>query len=98
MDSSEERINFENMPRILAELRDRITSLEKTLTGSIDLSGQSPWMDISDLIAFLPTHPTPGTVYSWVRDQRIPYYRKGRLLYFHRVEIDAWLREKESKI
>lgn len=98
MDSSEERINFENMPRILAELRDRIASLEKTLTGSIDLSGQSPWMDVCDLMAFLPTHPTQGTIYSWVHDGKIPNYRKGRLLYFHRAEIDAWLREKESNI
>ena len=84
------------MPRILAELRDRIASLEKTVTCSIDLSGQSPWMDVCDLMAFLPAHPTQGTIYSWVHDGKIPHYRKGRLLYFNRAEIDAWLREKEA--
>ena len=93
---SEERIDFENMPRILAELRDRIASLEKLLTENCLSSEQSPWMDVCELMAFLPTHPTQGTIYGWVRDGKIPNYRKGRLLYFHRTEIDAWLRKKES--
>ena len=84
------------MPRILAELRDRIASLEQSLTGSIDLSGKSPWIDVIELMAFLLTHPTQGTIYSWVHDEKKPNYRKGRLLYSHRAEIDARLREKEA--
>lgn len=94
MDSSEERINFENMPRILAELRDRIASLEQLITENCTSSDQSPWMDIGELIGFLPAHPSHSTIYEWVREGKIPHYRNGRILYFNRAEINTWLKQK----
>lgn len=93
MDSSEERIDFENMPRILAELRRDIQELKSLMLGKNDPMRLSEWMDVEELRDYLPGHPAKCTIYEWVRNDRIPHYRNGKLLYFYREEIREWLRK-----
>ena len=93
MDSSEERIDFENMPRILAELRRDIQELTSLMLGKNDPMRLSEWMDVEELRDYLPGHPAKCTIYEWVRNDRIPHYRNGKLLYFYREEIREWLRQ-----
>lgn len=93
MDSSEERINFENMPRILAELRRDIQELKSLMLGKYDPMRLSEWMDVEEIRDYLPGHPAKCTIYEWVRNDRIPHYRNGKLLYFYREEIREWLRQ-----
>lgn len=36
------------------------------------------------------------TVYSWVEDNQIPYYKPGRITIFRVDEINEWLEKKRS--
>jgi excisionase family DNA binding protein len=92
MDSTEERIDFENMPRILAELRKEIKDLKSLMLGKNDLTRLTEWMDVEELRDYLPGHPAKCTIYEWAKNGKIPHYRNGKLLYFFREEIRNWLR------
>ncbi|KPJ57908.1 MAG: hypothetical protein AMS16_00450 [Planctomycetes bacterium DG_58] len=46
---------------------------------------------LSELLAIAPT-----TIYQWVREERIPYHRLGRLVRFAEDDIDSWLRKRQQ--
>ena len=48
-------------------------------------------MDVKELQKFLPDHPAAPTVYGWIRNGLIPYYKKGKKLSFKRSEIEEWM-------
>lgn len=97
MDSSEEKIDFENMPRILAQLRSEIRELKSLMHAENAQHRLSEWMDIEDLRDYLPGHPARCTIYEWAKSGKIPHYKKGKLLYFYRDEISAWLRREGGR-
>lgn len=39
-----------------------------------------------------------NTIYSWVNQQRIPFYKVSRLLRFDLIEIDEWMKAQEVRI
>ena len=64
-------------------------------------SGQSSdhWFNLNDLIAYLPSKPTPKTVYGWVHKKIIPYHKVPgqKPLQFLRSEIDLWMKQGRRK-
>lgn len=96
MDSTEERITFESMPAILAQMRNEIRSLTR-LVENLTPARPNVWMSVDDLHHYLPGHPAPRTIYSWARSNTIPHYNRERNLYFNRQEIDRWLAQQGGK-
>ncbi len=39
----------------------------------------------------------PDTIYSWIWQKRIPYFKMGRLVKFDLKEVELWLKEKRIK-
>ncbi len=37
------------------------------------------------------------TIYLWVRERKIPFIKKSRLIKFDKLAIDAWLKKDEIK-
>ena len=86
-------ISFNDMPQTLAYLIDKVKRLE-TLLESRQPAPQvetKEWMSLKEFQEFHPTHPATPTVYSWVRNGIVPYYKKGKQLMFKTTEIVAWL-------
>ncbi len=50
-----------------------------------------PWYSLSELCSYLPEKPAKSTVYNWVNSSSIPFYKRGKRLYFLKSEIDRWL-------
>ena len=75
------------MPRILAELRDRIE----------ELTSPSEWMDIDELRDYLPGHNARCTIYQWIRYDGFPFYQNAKCYYFRRTEVDEWLIKKGGR-
>ena len=48
---------------------------------------------IEDLAEFLSI--SKNTVYSWVNQRKIPYFKIGRLVKFDSAEIEIWLKERK---
>jgi len=95
MSSTEKQITFEQMPDALAELTHKVDRLTELITNKMaSTQEQKPkdeWMNISELIEYLPDRPSRATVYGWVCARSIPFHKKTKKLSFLKSEIDAWL-------
>ncbi len=92
--------NLEEMPQALNYLISKVESLEEMVSElSIpkDAPEQPEWMDIDELRHYLPTHPAKQTIYGWVNDKVIPYYKNSKKLTFKKSEIDKWLHQGRRK-
>ena len=94
----EEITTFENLPKMMATLLQKVEGLYDRLD-SIIRPPQEPesklWLNVSELQAYLPSHPKRQTIYSWTSSRLIPFHKKGRSIMFDKNEIDAWLLDSE---
>jgi|688.fasta_scaffold351230_2 excisionase family DNA binding protein len=77
-------------------------AVRKALVGNVPTESKyvpSLWMDIQALCSYHPNKPTKATVYSWIQNNQVPYYKdKGlKRLRFLKSEIDEWLSEGRQK-
>ena len=99
--------NLEEMPQALNYLISKVESLEEMmneLSVQKDVHEQPEWMNIDDLRQYLPSHPAKQTIYGWVNDKVIPYYKNSKKLTFKKSEItfkkseiDEWLHQGRRK-
>lgn len=89
-----ENLSFDGLPHAVAALRQELSEIKRIL---IRQAGTQPedqlneWMDINQLIQFIPSHPAKHTIYIWIGKGEIPSHKKGKRLFFRRSEIEAWL-------
>lgn len=57
------------------------------------------WMNIQDLCQYHPNKPTRATIYSWIHNNQVPFYKdKGNARpRFLKADIDQWLAEGKRK-
>ncbi len=55
------------------------------------------WMSIKELQNYLPEKPALATIYKWVSQKTIPYYKKSKSLTFLKKDIDDWLKSGRIK-
>ena len=87
-------ITFNDLPAAvsyLVEKIDRLESLHEKQNQAPVPEPASKWMDVKELQAYLPDHPAAPTIYGWIRNGLIPYYKKGKKLSFKRSEIEEWM-------
>ena len=92
--------NLEEMPQALNYLISKVESLEEMvneLSNQKDVPEQPEWMDIDGLRQYIPSHPAKQTIYGWVNDKLIPYYKTSKKLTFKKSEIDEWLHQGRRK-
>ena len=88
------------MPQALNYLISKVESLEEKvneLSNPKDAPEQPEWMDIDGLRQYIPSHPAKQTIYGWVNDKLIPYYKASKKLTFKKSEIDEWLHQGRRK-
>lgn len=91
-------ITFEDMPRALAYLIQKIEELEHKLDGlGATPSQKDTWMDIKELCDYLPMRPATQTVYGWTSAHMIPFHKKGKRIVFLKSEIDKWMVGEQLK-
>ncbi len=90
-------MTFEDIPKTLEELLGKVDHLQATLDRINPAHEEERWMSVEELSAYHPDHPTVATIYSWVRDRRIPSYRSQKKLRFKKSEIDQLLSEGRQR-
>ena len=53
------------------------------------------FIDINQLSTLLSVKP--ATIYGWIHEERIPYYKINRLVRFNLKEISEWLEKKKYR-
>lgn len=95
-----ENLSFNDMPKAIAFLIDKVITLSEQIEEMKDKMGNTTndqWMTIDDLTMYLPDKPSTQTVYSWVGQKLIPYNKVGKRLYFLKSDIDLWLKNGRRK-
>lgn len=99
MFQQETDISFNDMPKALAYLIDKVDKLETLLsvqtTAKVEPSDR--WFNLQELCEYLPDRPARQTVYGWIGQHTVPYHKKGKKLQFLKSEIDAWLKFDKRK-
>ena len=86
-------LTFEKLPEAVVFLIGKV----EELTQSLQVMSNQPtiradsWMNIEELIDYLPSHPAKATIYGWVSGRNIPHHKSGKNLRFLKSEIDNWL-------
>lgn len=96
----ENNITFEDLPKALVWVIDKLNQLEvkiDNLTGTIKYPDTDQWMNLKELCEYLPSHPAEQTVYGWTSCHRIPFHKKGKRIMFFKSEINLWLYETKIK-
>lgn len=97
---SEKNITFEDMPRAMSWMMDKLNELDSKIDG-LNNSPQTPlseiWMNLKELREYLPSHPAEQTVYGWTSCHQIPFHKKGKRIMFLKSEIDDWLHDGKMK-
>ena len=88
-------ITFNDMPQMLAIMYAKLNELgdkvDKLVPPKKDDEPQ--WLNVADLIEFLPTHPAEQTIYGWTSARKKKSHKKGKSVIFNKKEIEEWLRE-----
>jgi excisionase family DNA binding protein len=65
------------------------------MENKITLEKEERLLTIDEVAEFL--HINPMTVYAWVKDEKIPAFKIGKVWRFRKSEIDNWLRKQKYK-
>ena len=86
-------LTFEQLPEVVSELRDKVDFIERFLIERYNepQPDSDKWLDIDQLIDYLPNKPAKSTIYGKVHLRHIPFHKQGKALIFRKSEIDAWL-------
>jgi hypothetical protein len=87
-------ITFDQLPKAVGDILDGIAEIKsicKEIKGNE--TNKDSYMNIEELCAYHPDHPSQQTVRRWKRLGIIPYYKddETRRVRFKKSEIDAWL-------
>ena len=75
--------------------------LNKILEKVHDLSLQmvdykKPFISLEETTGYL--NVTKNTIYGWTHNNRLPFYKAGRRIYFSIEELNNWVLSKDNKI
>ena len=91
-ESENTHLSFDNLPRSVAELHEKIdhlTGMLEQIISSTTVTPSSEIMTVEDVSAMLCK--SVSTIYAMTSVHRIPYRKQGNKLYFLRSEIQSWL-------
>ena len=92
MERNENRYTFDELPGLIAKLVDHIDDLTHQVRELQKERRASNWMDIDELIAYLPGNLSRHTIYNWIKDDGFPYSKGSRFYVFYRPDVDDWLK------
>ena len=99
-DMDDKNITFEDLPKAMSWMMDKLNKLDSKLDGLNSVpqaQSADQWMNLKELCEYLPSHPAEQTVYGWTSCHQIPYHKRGKRIMFLKSEIDAWLHEGKRK-
>lgn len=82
---SEKNITFEDLPRAMSWLMDKLNELDSKIDGLNNQNQSVPteqWMNLKELCEYIPSHPAEQTVYGWTSCHLIPFHKRGKRVMF----------------
>lgn len=92
-------ITFNDLPQAVTQLTNEISEIKRLLLEKKkeQSSETDRWFDINELCEYHPEKPARATVYTWVREKRVPFHKRGKKLAFLKSEIDQNIKDARVK-
>lgn len=92
-------LTFEKLPQAVNQLNIKLENIERLLVNNnqVQQPDTDRWFDINELCDYHPEKPAKATVYTWVRERRIPFHKRGKKLAFLKSEIDKNIMQSRVK-
>jgi len=90
-------LTFNDLPQAVMMLQEKLESIEDLLFYQSSLVDEEAngFLTVHEAAAFL--NLAIPTIYGLVRDAKIPVYKRGRRLYFSKIELLDWIKEGRIK-
>jgi excisionase family DNA binding protein len=88
---------FEVIEKRLSSIESLILDLKHQPTKVEPTENPEQWNDLNWLIQYDPEKRTKPTWYSKISRNEVPYYKRGKKVYFLKSEIDEWLKQGKCK-
>lgn len=89
------KVSFENLPEAVGNLSSKLDRIESLLKEKSDSSNESGILNIEDVAGLLGL--SVQTIYGYVAENSIPFYKPKKRLYFLKEEIVLWMQEHKEK-
>lgn len=88
---------FEQLPRAISQLYTKLDSIEKLI-----LAKSGPTQDQADQLLTIEeaaafAHLSKATLYGLVSRSEVPCMKKGKRLYFSKLELTQWIKSGRKK-
>lgn len=90
-----EHFTFEQLPHAVSLLHEKLSHIERLLTGQQPKEKAKAILNVTEAAAFL--HLSVATLYTKVSGREIPFSKRGKRLYFHRSELEEWIAQGRKK-
>ncbi|QOR74083.1 helix-turn-helix domain-containing protein [Cruoricaptor ignavus] len=90
-------ISFENLLKAVAFLSDQIAEIKQLVTSQNSTSEVEKRIPIDIDAASKIIGKAKPTIYTLVRERKIPCYKNGKKLYFFEDELMAWISSGKRK-
>jgi excisionase family DNA binding protein len=90
---SMEKLTFEQIPQAVTDLQVAVAELKQILINTPEKSNNKP-LNIKEAAAFI--NMSVPTLYGLVSNQKIPFHKGSKKLYFFEKELIEWLTGKEK--
>jgi excisionase family DNA binding protein len=90
-----ENITFEGLPQAVAQLHERLSSIEGLLRQAHFREEAEQVLSVSQAARFL--NLSVSTLYGKSSRREVPVSKRGKRLYFRRSELEEWIREGRRK-
>lgn len=93
----ENEISFENLPKAVAHLANEIAEIKSIVQNTQRPQSQEKRVPIDIEEASLIIGKAKPTIYTLVRQRKIPCYKNGKKLYFFEDELLDWISKGRKK-
>jgi len=84
-----------NCPKTISLLHEKMSHIEQLLLEQHPQQETEAIFNISQAAAFL--HLSVATLYAKVSCREVPVSKRGKRLYFHKSELEEWVRQGRKK-
>ncbi len=93
-DNTTKEIRFDDLPNLISELYAHQKEIMEQIKNLSVPPQKKEFLSIEQLHDFLPNHPSIKTIYRWMNNKIIPFYKGETTTVFLKSDIEEWLQKE----
>lgn len=91
----ENNLSLEQLPKAVFQLFERLNTIEKLILSQSSNQDSDQLLTVKEASEIL--HLSVPTLYGLCQNKLIPFCKKGKRLYFSKLELTLWIKEGRKK-